>query len=29
VLKAFTERGFGEARTIGRLVAGAPRLTVT
>ncbi len=29
VLKAFSERGFTEARTIGRLVAGAPRLTVT
>ena len=28
VLKAFTERGFTEARTIGRLAAGAPRLTV-
>ncbi len=29
VLKAFSERGFTEARTIGRLAAGAPRLTVT
>jgi selenide,water dikinase len=29
VQKAFTERGFAEARTIGRLVAGAPRLTIT
>jgi hypothetical protein len=29
VLKAFTERGFTEARTIGRLAAGAPRLTIT
>lgn len=29
VLKAFNERGFGDARTIGRLSAGAPRLTVT
>jgi len=29
VLKAFTERGFAEARSIGRLSAGAPRLTVT
>ena len=29
VLKAFTERGFAEARTIGRCVAGAARLTVT
>lgn len=28
VLKAFTERGFAEARTIGRLTAGAPRVTV-
>jgi selenide,water dikinase len=28
VLKAFTERGFTEACTIGRLTAGAPRLTV-
>jgi selenide,water dikinase len=29
VLKAFNERGFTEARTIGRLTAGASRLTVT
>jgi selenide,water dikinase len=29
VLQAFTERGFTEARTIGRLTAGAPRLTIT
>ncbi|MEX2240989.1 MAG: selenide, water dikinase SelD [Burkholderiales bacterium] len=29
VLKAFTERGFTEARTIGRLTAGAPRLNIT
>jgi len=29
VLKAFTDRGFAEARSIGRLSAGAPRLTVT
>jgi selenide,water dikinase len=29
VLQAFTERGFTEARTIGRLMAGAPRLTIT
>jgi len=29
VLKAFTERGFSEARSIGRLAAGAPRLTIT
>jgi len=29
VLKAFAERGFAEARSIGRLVAGKPRLTVT
>ena len=28
VLKVFAERGFPEARTIGRLVAGAPRLRV-
>jgi selenide,water dikinase len=28
VLKAFSDRGFAEARTIGRLLAGAPRLTV-
>jgi selenide,water dikinase len=28
VLQAFTARGFTEARTIGRLAAGAPRLTV-
>jgi selenide,water dikinase len=28
VLAAFTQRGFAEARTIGRLAAGAPRLTV-
>ncbi|MEO8716813.1 MAG: selenide, water dikinase SelD [Burkholderiales bacterium] len=28
VLKAFTDGGFAEARTIGRLSAGAPRLTV-
>jgi selenide,water dikinase len=29
VLRAFAERGFPEARTIGRLTAGDPRLTVT
>ena len=29
VLRAFTARGFTEARTIGRLTAGAPRLTIT
>jgi selenide,water dikinase len=29
VLEAFAEGGFAEARTIGRLAAGAPRLTVT
>jgi selenide,water dikinase len=29
VLRAFAERGFPEARTIGRLAAGAPRVTVT
>ncbi len=29
VLRAFTERGFPEARTIGRLVAGEPVVTVT
>jgi selenide,water dikinase len=29
VLKTFADRGFTEARSIGRLVAGAPRLTVT
>ena len=29
VLEAFAEGGFAEARTIGRLDAGAPRLTVT
>jgi len=29
VLKAFAERGFAEARTIGRLCAGKPRLTIT
>ena len=29
VLKTFAERGFAEARAIGRLVAGKPRLTVT
>jgi len=29
VLRAFAERGFAEARTIGRLAEGAPRLTVT
>jgi len=29
VLQAFAERGFPEARAIGRLTAGAPRLTVT
>jgi selenide, water dikinase len=29
VLEAFTERGFAEARTIGRLVAGQPRITVS
>jgi len=28
VLRTFAERGFPEARTIGRLTAGAPRLTV-
>lgn len=28
VLKAFADRGFAEARTVGRLSAGAPRLTV-
>jgi selenide,water dikinase len=28
VLAAFTQRGFAEARTIGRLAAGAPRLAV-
>jgi selenide,water dikinase len=28
VLKAFTERGFAEARPIGRLADGAPRITV-
>jgi selenide, water dikinase len=28
VLAAFTDRGFAEARTIGRFVAGAPRVTV-
>ena len=28
-LEAFAEGGFAEARTIGRLDAGAPRLTVT
>jgi selenide,water dikinase len=28
VLAAFAQRGFAEARTIGRLAAGAPRLTV-
>jgi len=29
VLQAFTARGFTEARSIGRLTAGAPRLTIT
>jgi selenide,water dikinase len=29
VLQAFTARGFTEARTIGRLTAGAPRVTIT
>jgi selenide,water dikinase len=29
VLRAFAERGFAEARAIGRLTAGDPRLTVT
>jgi selenide,water dikinase len=29
VVQEFTKRGFTEARTIGRLAAGAPRLTVT
>jgi len=29
VLKVFAERGFGEARTIGRLVAGKPGLKIT
>jgi len=29
VLQAFTARGFTEARSIGRLAAGAPRLTIT
>jgi selenide,water dikinase len=29
VLKVFAERGFGEARTIGRLVAGQPGLKIT
>jgi selenide, water dikinase len=28
VLKTFTDRGFAEARTIGRLIDGAPRVTV-
>jgi hypothetical protein len=29
VLKEFEKRGFGAARVIGKLSAGAPRLTVT
>jgi selenide,water dikinase len=29
VLQAFSERGFPEARAIGRLAAGAPRIVVT
>jgi selenide,water dikinase len=29
VLQEFTKRGFGAARVIGKLSAGAPRLTVT